>query len=139
MEAPNLHMKVRDIMTTRVVAVTRQYRARDLAVLLQSDTFSGMPVIEPGSLLVGMVTEFDLLKALSNGKDLSLVTAGDIMSAEPISVAETATAKEVIQTMLSHRIIRLPVVRDGRLIGLIARSDILNHMIEPNLINVYGG
>lgn len=139
MQEFNLRKKVRDMMTTRVAAVTRQYRARDLAVLLQSDTFSGMPVIESGSLLVGMVTEFDLLQALSNGKDLSVITAGDIMNAPPISVKETDTAEEVIQIMLTHRIIRVPVVRDGRLIGLIARSDILDHMIEPNLLNVYGG
>ena len=139
MQEPNLHKKVRDMMTTRVMAVTRQYRARDLAVLLQSDAFSGMPVIEPGSLLVGMVTEFDLLQALRNGNDLSVITVGDIMNSTPISVKETTTAEEVIQAMLTHRIIRLPVVRDGRLIGLIARSDILDHMIEPNLINVYGG
>ena len=139
MSVPNLKMKVRDMMTTRVVAVTRHYSARDLAVLLQSDSFSGVPVIEPGSLLVGMVTEFDLLQALNNGKDLSLITAGEIMSAEPISVTETTTAEEIVQIMLTHRIIRLPVVRDGKLIGLISRSDILDHMIEPNLINVYGG
>ena len=139
MSAANLKVKVRDMMTTRVVAVTRHYSARDLGVLLQSDSFSGVPVIEPGSLLVGMVTEFDLLQALNTGKDLSHITAGEIMSAEPISVTETTVAEEVIQTMLTHRIIRLPVVRDGKLIGLISRSDILDHMIEPNLINVYGG
>ncbi|GJL63771.1 MAG: hypothetical protein NPIRA04_24250 [Nitrospirales bacterium] len=139
MQEPNLQKKVRDMMTTRVAAVTRQYRARDLAVLLQSDTFSGMPVIESGSLLVGIITEFDLLQALSNGKDLSVITAGDIMNSPPLSVAETDTADKVIQIMLTHRIIRVPVVRDGRLIGLIARSDILDHMIEPNLLNIYGG
>jgi len=139
MQEPNLHKKVRDMMTTRVVAVTRQYRARDLAILLQSDILSGMPVVESGSLLVGMVTEFDLLRALSDGKDLSVITAEDIMNSPPISVTETETAEEVIKIMLTHQIIRVPVVRDERLIGLIARSDILDHMIEPNLLNVYGG
>ncbi len=139
MQEPNLHMKVRDMMTTRVVAATRQYRARDLAVLLQSGRFSGIPIIEPGSKLVGMVTEFDLMTALLEQKNLSTTTAEDIMTANPISIEDTTTAENAMKAMVDHGVLRLPVVRDGRLIGLIARSDILDHMIEPNLINVYGG
>ena len=86
-----------------------------------------------------MVTEFDLMIALLEGKDLSATTAEDIMTANPISVEDTTTAESAIKIMVDQGILRLPVVRDGRLIGLIARSDILDHMIEPNLINVYGG
>ena len=138
MEKPNLKKRVRDMMTTRVVAVTRQYHARDLAVLMQTGGFSGVPVIDAGNLLKGMVTEFDILKALLEGKDLSTTTAEDIMSSDSISIEETATAEEAIEMMLNHAIIRMPVVRNGKLIGLIARSDVLDHMIEPNLINVYG-
>ena len=138
MDKPNLKKRVRDMMTTRVVAVTRQYHARDLAVLLQSGGFSGVPVIDSGNLLRGMVTEFDILKALVEGKDLCTTTAEDIMSPDSISIEETATAEEAINMMLNHEIIRMPVVRNGKLIGLIARSDILDHTIEPNLINVYG-
>ena len=138
MNEPNLKKRVRDMMTTRVVAVTRQYHARDLAVLLQTGRFSGVPVIDAGNLLRGMVTEFDILKALVEGKDLSTTTAEDIMSSDSISIEETATAEEAIDMMLNHAIIRMPVVRNGKLIGLIARSDVLDHMIEPNLINVYG-
>ena len=138
MNEPNLKKRVRDMMTTRVVAVTRRYHARDLAVLLQSGGFSGVPVIDPGNLLRGMVTEFDILKALVEGKDLSTTTAEDIMSSDSISIEENTPAEEAIKAMLNHGIIRMPVVRHGKLIGLIARSDILDHMIEPNLINVYG-
>ena len=138
MSEPNLHKKVRDMMTTRVVAVTRNYHARDLAVLLQSGNFSGIPVIEPGSKLVGIVSEFDLMAALLNKKDLSVITAEDIMTVNPITVEETTMAEVVMQTMIDNKIVRIPVVHNGKLIGVIARSDILNHMIEPNLLNVYG-
>ena len=60
------------------------------------------------------------------------------MSTDPISVQEHQTAQEVITVMSSQKTIRLPVVRDGKLIGLIARSDILNHLVDPHLVNVYG-
>ena len=102
MKQPDLKKKVRDIMTTRVVAVTRRYHARDLAVLLQTGGFSGVPVIDAGNLLKGMVTEFDILKALIEGKDLSTTTAEEIMNSEAISVEETASAEDAINTMLTH-------------------------------------
>ena len=48
------------------------------------------------------------------------------------------TAEEVINLMITHKIIRVPVVRDGRLLGIISRTDILDHMVDSHLINIYG-
>ena len=139
MATPNLQMKARDLMQTRMVAVTRQYSARDLSILIHSGTFSGVPVIEPGNHLVGMVTEFDVLKALVDGKDLHALKAEDVMTPNPVTVDETATAEEIVNNMIKHQIIRIPVVRDGKLLGMISRTDLLNHLIDNHLINVYGG
>ncbi|MGP0593131.1 CBS domain-containing protein [Nitrospira sp. T9] len=139
MATPNLHIKARDLMQTRMVAVTRQYSARDLSILIHSGTFSGVPVIEPGNQLVGMVTEFDVLKALVAGKDLHGLKAEDVMTINPVTVEETATAEEIVKHMIKHQIIRIPVVRDGKLLGMISRTDLLNHLIDNHLINVYGG
>ncbi|MCA9498692.1 MAG: CBS domain-containing protein [Nitrospira sp.] len=138
MATPNLHIKARDLMQTRMVAVTRQYSARDLSILIHSGTFSGVPVIEPGNHLVGMVTEFDVLKALVNGKDLHGLKAEDVMTTNPVTVEEAATAEEIVNRMIMHQIIRVPVVREGKLLGMISRTDLLNHLIDNHLINVYG-
>lgn len=139
MTTPNLHLKARDLMQTRVVAVTRKYCAREVSILLHSGTFSGVPVIEPGNQLVGIVTEFDVLKALVAGKDLHALKASDIMTPQPITVEVTATAEMVIKQMIEHQIIRIPVVHDGRLVGMISRTDLMNQLIASNVINVYGG
>ncbi len=139
MTAPDLSIKARDLMQTRMVAVTRQYSARDLSILIHSGTFSGVPVIDPGNHLVGMVTEFDVLKALAAGKDLHRLSAEDVMSPHPVTVQETATAEDIVKQMIEHQIIRIPVVRDGKLLGMISRTDLLNHLIDDHLINVYGG
>ena len=133
-----LNTKVREMMTTRMVAATRDYNARDLAVLLQSGTFSGIPILEPGNKLVGLVTEFDVLKAMVDGKDLQALKAEDLMSPNPVSVNEHQTAKDAMTLMIAHKVIRLPVVRDGKLIGLIARTDIIDRLVDPHLVNVYG-
>ncbi len=139
MTTPNLHLKARDLMQTRIVAVTRGYSAREIAILIHSGTYSGVPVIEPGNHLVGIVTEFDVLKALVAGKDLHALKAEDIMTSQPVTVEETATAEMVINQMIEHQIIRIPVVRDSRLLGMISRTDLMNQLIDSHLINVYGG
>lgn len=139
MKEPNLSMKARELMDKRVLAVTRQVSGRDLAVLFLSGNFSGLPVIDAGGKLVGMVSEFDLLKALLAKADLHAVKAENLMSPTPLCVEEDMTVEEVIKIMIENRVIRLPVVRNERLVGVIARADVLDHMIEPSLINVYGG
>lgn len=139
MTTPNLHMKARDLMQTRMVAVTRGYSAREVAILIHSGTCSGVPVIEPGNHLVGIVTEFDILKALVAGKDLHDLKAEDIMTLQPVTVEETATAETVITHMIQHHIIRIPVVREDRLLGMISRMDLMDHLIDSHVINVYGG
>jgi len=139
MTTPNLHMKARDLMQTRMVAVTRGYSAREVAILIHSGTCSGIPVIEPGNHLVGIVTEFDVLKALVAGKDLHDLKAEDIMTSQPVTVEESATAETVINHMIQHQIIRIPVVREDRLLGMISRMDLMDHLIDSHVINVYGG
>ncbi len=138
MNGPNLTLKARDLMRTRIVAATRQYCVRDLAVLMHSGSFSGVPIIDPGNHLVGMVTEFDILRALAEKKDLHDLKAETIMSPIPFAAEEQTTAEEVINLMITHKIIRVPVVRDGRLLGIISRTDILDHMVDSHLINIYG-
>jgi CBS domain-containing protein len=101
--------------------------------------YSGLPVVDEKGVVIGVVTEFDLLKAMHQGKDLQTVKAEDIMSKPPVCVQEENSIEEVIAKMTEHHIIRVPVVReDGRLVGLIARADILSHMIEPEFVSVLG-
>ena len=139
MNEPDLTMKARAIMSTRVIAATKQVTGRDLAVLFLSGSDSGLPIIEHGGKLAGVVTEFDLLKVLYERKDLHAVKAEDIMSPIPLCVEEDASVQDIIKIMIENKVRRLPVVRNGRLVGVISRADILDHMIEPSLINVYGG
>ncbi len=139
MTTPHLQMRARDIMNTRIVAVTREYNARALSILIHSGNFSGVPVLNPGNHLVGLVTEFDVLKAFITHHDLNTLKAEDIMSPTPVTVEETATAEEVANHMITHNIIRVPVVRDDRILGIISRTDLLHHFTDNHVVNVYGG
>lgn len=128
-------MQAHEIMHKPVIAVRPKAVGRDLVLKLLSGTFSGLPVVDENSIVIGIVTEFDLIKAKQEGKDLDTVKAQEIMSRPPITVRESAPIEEIIGTMMEHRIIRVPVVKeDGKLVGIISRSDLLSRMVEPEAV-----
>ncbi|MGH7166844.1 MAG: CBS domain-containing protein [Nitrospiraceae bacterium] len=138
MKVPNLTMKAREVMNTRVMAVTRRAIGRDMAVQFLTGVYSGLPVVERDGELIGIVTEFDLLKAVQDGKDLHTVTAQDLMSVVPVTVEEDTAIGDVMKQMIKENVLRVPVVRNRKLVGVISRSDLLHHLIEPHLLCVYG-
>ena len=138
-KAPTLNARSREVMNTMVLAVSRGAVGRDIAAQFLSSGHSGFPVIEQSRELIGFVTELDLLKALDGGKELESFKAEDIMSKPPLVVEEETSLKEVFQMMQKKNILRVPVVRNGKLVGVISRTDLLKHMITPKkLICAYG-
>jgi CBS domain-containing protein len=133
------YMKARDIMNTRVTAATPRAVARDLALQLLSGMYSGLPVVDSKSKVVGVVTEFDLLNAIRQGRDMQTTKADEIMTKPAICVREDEDIDGVINKMTEKNIIRLPVVaEDGKLVGVIARADVLSRMIEPEFVTIFG-
>jgi CBS domain-containing protein len=132
-------MKARNVMNRRVTAATPRAIGRDLALQLLSGMYSGLPVVDGSGKVIGLVTEFDLLKAVREGKDLQTVKAEEIMSRTVVCAQEDDALDDIIAKMTEHNIIRLPVVsEDGKLIGVIARADILSRLIEPEFVAIVG-
>jgi len=126
-------------MNRRVTAATPRAIGRDLALQLLSGMHSGLPVVDGRGKVIGVVTEFDLLRAVHEGKDLQTVKAEEIMSRTVVCARENDALDDIIAKMMEHHIIRLPVVdADGKLIGVIARPDLLRHLIEPEFVTVVG-
>jgi CBS domain-containing protein len=132
-------MKARDVMNKRVTAATPQAIGRDLAQQLLSGMYSGLPVVDANAVVIGVVTEFDLLNAIREGRDLQTVKAEEIMRRPAVCVEEDDPLESIIAKMTLHHIIRVPVIRNGKLVGIIARADILSRMIEPEFVTVFGG
>ncbi|MBI2556325.1 MAG: histidine kinase [Planctomycetes bacterium RIFOXYD2_FULL_41_16] len=130
-------MVARDIMNKIVTAAKKNTIGRDLAIKLLSGMYSGLPVVDDKGMVVGVVSEFDLLKAIRVGKALEQVKAEDIMSKNPICVSENTAVDEIIDLMMKHNIIRVPVVRNNNLVGVISRCDILSSIVEPEFVTVF--
>ncbi|HEY5594890.1 MAG TPA: CBS domain-containing protein [Nitrospiria bacterium] len=99
--------------------------ARHVASELTKFNFGSLPVVSDDGMLVGLVSEFDLLGVLMKGRELKDVRAEQIMSRDVKFVHEETPVDEIIRLLETDHLIRVPVVKDGKLAGIVARRDIL--------------
>lgn len=143
-------MNARDLMTTDVVQVTPDTPIRQVARTLLSHQISAVPVIDKSGSLVGMVSEGDLvgrkrteretksewwLMRLAEGEPLNtqflehlqspMAVAREVMTSPVVAVSEETRIDEIASLMAAHRIKRLPVLRDGHVVGIVRRADLL--------------
>ncbi len=130
MTKPNLNAKAREVMDSRIVTANRQTTGREIAVQLLGELESGMPVVGSNQQIIGVVTEFDILRAMQDGKELDRVKAEEIMSAPPLVVEEETSINEVLTLMRKYRILSVPVVQEGKLVGMIFRRTLLKHLVN---------
>ena len=128
-------MKVRDLMWTHVITAESGSLASHAGIRMTVGKISGLPVVDAEKSLIGMVTEFDLVRALRADTDLAATSVDELMTREVISVEADTSVDEVMEILERERILRLPVTSDGNLVGVVSRSDIL----EAALIGVYVG
>ncbi|HYB91684.1 MAG TPA: CBS domain-containing protein [Candidatus Binataceae bacterium] len=129
------NLKAGDIMVRPVVTATKRASARDLGLQVLNGFYSGIPIADDNGRVIGMVTEFDLLKAASEGKDLLKTTAAEIMSRDEVITAEVDTpVADLLKTMVERNIIRVPIMDKGEIVGVVARCDVLKAMIEPEFV-----
>jgi CBS domain-containing protein len=123
------------LMERNVITCRPSDTARQVAAELTASNFGILPVVRERGFLVGLVSEFDLLKVLMEGRDLDTVRAEEIMTREVITVQEDTPVDEVIRLLEREHLIRVPVVLDGKLMGIVARRDILYGYLKTTAPN----
>jgi CBS domain-containing protein len=124
-----------EIMTRPAISAKKNASARDIALQFISEKYSGMPVTEEDGRVIGIVTEIDILNAVNEGRELARTTASDIMTPD-VAVANPDTPlTEMIKMMADFHIIRLPIVKEGKLIGVVSRGDIIRCLIQPEFMS----
>ncbi len=102
-----------------------------LATAITMGGFGSVPIVDKGKKLIGIVSEFDLLETILNGKELEEITAEEVMTKTPISVLEFAASADVIALLNEKHLIRVPVVdKNGVLVGILSRRDILQGYLK---------
>ena len=142
-------LTVADIMTREVLTATPATPIHEVARLMATEHISGVPVVERDGSLVGIVTEGDLIAAHAGGDQseswwLALLAEGGdlspeyldflraqrhavrtVMKTDLVTTAEEAGTADIARLMVSKGINRLPVVKDGHLVGIVTRGDLV--------------
>jgi len=141
-------LTVADVMTRDVITIAPDTPVEAVARLLYEKQISGVPVVDDQNRVVGILSEGDLMAhsaAIGGDKPRSWWlrffgdtasraeeylkthgrTAADVMSRSPMTVAPSARLAEVAHLLEKHRIKRLPVVDDGKLVGIVSRANLL--------------
>ncbi|MFF9623673.1 CBS domain-containing protein [Streptomyces griseosporeus] len=150
------HDKVGSVMTTEVVSAAYGTPFKEVARLLAEHGISGLPVVDEDRKVIGVLSETDLLARQADGplpyeppKRFRLAaltrdgrrraakararTAGQLMSAPPVTVHADDTIAEAARTMARHRVERLPVLdAEDRLAGIVTRRDLLAVFLRPD-------
>ncbi len=113
----------KDIMTKKVSTISACACIDELTSLLAAKKISGVPVVDEAKKVVGIATEADVL-----AKKEGACSVGDIMTKKVVSVAPGAEVHEVAQVLAKRRIKRVPVIDNGKLVGIISRADIVKAM-----------
>jgi CBS-domain-containing membrane protein len=149
---PAMQSTVKDIMTTRVIWVTKDSSFRDMAAALREHRVSAFPVLDDGGKVIGVVSEADMLikEALGSepqgmpGMITGLLrhkehqkacgtTAGDLMTSPAVVVTPDDTVERTARLMYTRRVKRLPVVDANRhLVGIVSRADVLAVFDRPD-------
>ena len=93
----------------------------------------GAPVVDEKGSCIGFISEFDVLNTLEMGRDVSNLTAEEIMVKDHVAIHESATLKEAVQLMKDNHLLVLTVERDGVVIGCISRKALLRARIVLEL------
>lgn len=119
-------MTAAHFMESDVYYYSQNAPATELINAMTRGGFGSLPIVAPGKVLVGIVSEYDLLNAIMAGRDLKTLTAGEIMTADPVTVSEETPAQDILAILQAKHFIRVPVVdENGVLTGVVARRDIL--------------
>jgi CBS domain-containing protein len=100
-----------------------------IAVELLSTHTPGAPVVNDKGEFIGFISEFDVLRALEADKDLSKLTAEEIMAKDRITVTEDTTIEDAVKLMEEKRLLNLPVKRNGHVAYSVTRHDLLRAWI----------
>lgn len=145
-------MFVEAVMTSPVISIEATMSIKDAARLMLARRVSGLPVVSKRGGLVGMISEADFLRRPELGTEpkrswwLELLstegfaaddyvhvhgrTVGEVMSRDVVTTQKTASLREAVDLMIKHRVRRLPVLENGKLVGIVARSDLLRAMLR---------
>lgn len=139
-------MKVKEIMTRDVVTIGPEADLRDVARILVDSGISGIPVCGARRELLGVISEGDIVlkeggptksrrrfgRTAGSDRKADATKVGDAMTSPVVTISPSASVAEAARTMAELGIKRLPVVRNGALVGIVSRTDLVRAFVRSD-------
>lgn len=127
-------MKVSDVMTREPETLAPKATCGEAATLMKQEDCGSIPIVDNGRL-VGIVTDRDIvIRALAMGKDPKTTPVSAVMSADPVTISPDSGIEEASRLMAERQIRRIPVVKDGRLAGIVVIGQLARREDEGPLL-----
>lgn len=118
-------MRLRDIMTKDVASIQPQMSVSDAAKIMQAHNVGAIPITTPDNTVVGIVTDRDIVvRNIANDGDAKSAKVEDMMTEQLVFGTPDMYVSEAAQLMAQNQIRRLPVVENGKLVGIVALGDL---------------
>lgn len=139
-------MRVGDVMTHPVVTTTPRTSVKDAAVVLAGHGFTALPVVDETYELLGVLTEADVVRGRippdprrrawpgRRAEPAPPTTVGDVMSSPPLTTTPDTDAADLAKTMSDRGLRSVPVVEEGRLVGIVTRRDLVRTVARDDAL-----
>jgi CBS domain-containing protein len=133
----------RDMMHMGAQCIGEHESMADAARMMRDLGVGSLPICGDDQRLKGIITDRDIVvRCLAEGRDPASMTAADMAQGRPFVVDADADAGDVLRSMTVHRVKRMPVIDDHRLVGMISEADLARHLSDDQLAifveSVYG-
>jgi len=122
--------KAKDVMTEEVVSVRLDTPVEEALELLLEHEISGVPVVGEDMTLLGIVTEKDLLGLLFGPQGIKGKTVEEYMTQPAVHFDENESLEEICQCLVDVTFRRVPVTKDGKVVGIVSRPDVIRTILQ---------
>jgi CBS domain-containing protein len=123
-------MLASEIMTCKIFTIYPEATVQEAARLLSRERISGAPVVNADGMIIGIVTEADIIGKV----DREGLYVADIMSQQIIAVTEETPVNEIAILLAARKIKRVPVLRNGKLVGIVSRADVVDALARGYIV-----
>ena len=123
-------LKAKDIMTRNVTCIKRNIPVVDAIRLMSQKNITGIPVVEDDMTLIGILSEQDVLRLFHTHEDEKDRTVNDFMTQPAVHFEEEERLLDVCYCLRDNSIRRVPITSNGKVVGVISRSDILKYILQ---------
>lgn len=129
-------LKAEDVMVSPVLCTLETVSVKNIDEKLATTKYHGVPIINERQELVGIITEKNILQALSQGKELASTLAQEIMSSPVITAEKQSMLSAIIKVMMDKDITRVVITEDHKVVGIISQHDIVKRLRKKDFVEL---